>query len=579
MLLLPRSCCWYWGMFVPGVYLACQRQNCSLSDRGMIGIHVVYLSPAITETEKELKMPISKRPGTWRGFVAVLVLAALSASCGGAPSVQGTPTPLPCNTSAAASATAVPSGASVEDVSYATEWPSPNQNLYNTRVAHSTIASTNVSKLRIAWTIPLQGKGATGADVANPVIANGIAYLQDGASNVMAVQDATGQVLWTHTYNAPDYGPNGVTFANGRIYGVTACGVFALDAHTGQQVWYNTHLATGQVNFDIAPQVANGKVFVSSAITFGGGIIYALDAASGSTLWSFQTVVDKVGQQLKAPSGGAWDAMLLGPDNSVYAGIGNPYLSLQEAIATPSRELYTDSIVKLNQTTGHLEWYYQAFPNDFHDWDLQISPIYTTVAGRPVVLAAGKGGVVFEFDAASGQLLWKTAVGIHNGHDNDDQLALDGTLHLQTPYTLEPGEAGGVETNMAEADGVVYVPVVNLPETFATATSPVGTSNFLQGKGEMVAIDIATGKPLWATQLPQLPLGGATVSNDLVFTTTFTGELIALSRKDGSVVWTAQLPAGSNAPLAIVGNTLLAGVGLPLTAKQHPAVVAYRLGT
>ena len=103
---------------------------------------------------------------------------------------------------------------------------------------------------------------------------------------------------------------------------------------------------------------------------------------------------------------------------------------------------------------------------------------------------------MFAFDAASGQLLWKTAVGIHNGHDDDDQLALDGTLHLQTPYTLEPGEVGGVETNMAAADGVVYVPVENLPETFATATARVGTSNFFQGKGEMVAIDIATGKPL-----------------------------------------------------------------------------------
>jgi len=87
----------------------------------------------------------------------------------------------------------------VEDICYATEWPSPNENLYNTRVAHSTIASTNVSKLGMAWTIPLQGKGATGADVANPVIANGIAYLQDGASNVIAVRYATGRVLWTHT--------------------------------------------------------------------------------------------------------------------------------------------------------------------------------------------------------------------------------------------------------------------------------------------------------------------------------------------------------------------------------------------
>jgi glucose dehydrogenase len=524
-------------------------------------------------------MPILKRPGIWRGCMVALVLAALLAACGAAPA-NGTPTSMACNTSTATGTPSVPPGPPVGNVSYATEWPSPNQNLYNTRVAHSTIASTNVSKLGIAWTIPLQGDGPNGADVANPVVANGIAYLQDGASNVIAVRDATGKVLWTHEYNSiPSSGPNGVTFANGRIYGVTACGVFALDAHTGQQVWYETHLAPGQVRFDIAPQVANGKVFVSSAITVGGGIIYALDAATGATLWSFQTVVDKVGQQLKATAGGAWDAMLIGPDNSVYAGIGNPYLSLQEAQATPSRELYTDSIVKLNQTTGQLEWYYQAFPDDFHDWDLQISPIYTTTAtGRPVVLAAGKGGFVFAFDAVSGQLLWKTSVGIHNGHDDDDLLALNRKLHLQAPYTLEPGEVGGVETNMAAADGVVYVPVDDLPETFAAATARVGTSNFLQGKGEMVAIDIATGEPLWATQLPQLPLGGATVSNDLVFTVTFTGEVVALSRQNGSLVWKAQLPAGSNATLAIVGNTLLAGAGLPLTTTQHPAVVAYRPG-
>jgi len=511
--------------------------------------------------------------------VAALTLAAVLAACGGAPSVQNIPTPVVCNTPTASAATPVPPGAPEEDVCYAAEWPSPNADLYNTRVAHSTIASTNVSKLGMAWTLPLQGTGSSGSDVANPIIANGIAYFQDGASNVIAVQSATGRVVWTHDYNSPEIsGPNGVTIANGRIYGVTPSGVFALDAQTGQQVWYNTHLAAGKVNFDIAPQVANGRVFVSSAITVGGGIIYALDASTGATLWSFQTVIDKVGQQLKATAGGAWDAVLIGPDNSIYAGIGNPYLSLQEAQATPSRELYTDSIVKLNQTTGQLEWYYQAFPNDFHDWDLQISPIYTMVAGRPVVLAAGKGGMVFAFDATSGQLLWKTAVGIHNGHDDDDQLALDGTLQLQPPYTLEPGEVGGVETNMAAADGVVYAPVDNLPETFATATARVGTSNFYQGQGEMVALDLATGKQLWATPLPQLPLGGATVSTDLVWTTTFTGELIALSRQDGSVIWTAQLPAGSNATLAIVGNTLLAGAGIPLTATQHPVVVAYRLG-
>jgi alcohol dehydrogenase (cytochrome c) len=137
---------------------------------------------------------------------------------------------------------------------------------------------------------------------------------------------------------------------------------------------------------------------------------------------------------------------------------------------------------------------------------------------------------------------------------------------------------------MAVACGVVYVPVVNLPATYTTAKARVGTANFARASGEIVAIAIATGKQLWATKLAQMPLGGATVSNDLVFTTTlkFTGttlkgEVVALSRKDGSIVWTAQLPAGSNATLAIAGSTLLAGAGLAVPT-QHPVVVAYRLG-
>jgi outer membrane protein assembly factor BamB len=450
--------------------------------------------------------------------------------------------------------------------------------LYNTRVAHSTISATNVSKLAVAWTLPLTGLGANGRDFANPVIANGVVYLQDGASNVMAVSIATGQVLWTHMYSSLDYGPNGVTLAYGRIYGVTATGVFALDAATGHQVWYDNSFAGGKAKFDIAPQVANNRVFVASALTAGGGLIYALDAGTGATEWSFQTVADKTGQQLKATAGGAWDPFLIGPDGSLYVGTGNPYLSQQQAQATPSRELYTDSLVKLSQATGRVEWYYQAFPDDFHDWDLQISPILTVVAGRSMVLAAGKGGYVLALDPASGALLWKTAVGTHNGHDQDDELALEGKLQLQTPYIVYPGEAGGVETNMAVADGIAYVPVVDLGTTYTNPSVVVGTSNFLGAKGEMVALDLATGRQLWAAKLPQMPLGGATVAGDLVFTTTFGGGIGALSRADGSIVWTAQLPAGSNSTLAIAGDTVIVGAGLPLTTTQQPAVVAYRLG-
>jgi outer membrane protein assembly factor BamB len=184
---------------------------------------------------------------------------------------------------------------------------------------------------------------------------------------------------------------------------------------------------------------------------------------------------------------------------------------------------------------------------------------------------------VFAFDPADGKLLWKTAVGMHNGHDDDGQLALDGTLQLETPYTVLPGVIGGVETNMAVADGVVYVPVVNVPTTYASATSPLGTPDYTKAASEMVAIDIATGKQLWDTKAPgSILLGGATVSNDLVFTTGLGGGVAALSRKDGAIVWTAQLPAGSNSTLAIAGDTLIAGAGVPRATTQ-PVIVAYQL--
>jgi outer membrane protein assembly factor BamB len=509
-------------------------------------------------------MQIIKRCSAHPGLTRGLVIACVLLSSYAPPASWAAPS--------------VPPGAPAEDVRFVDEWPAPNGDLYNTRVAHSTISSSNVSRLGVAWTIPMTGAGIRiGMDVANPVLADGVAYLQDAASNVTAVQYATGRVLWTQPYDSPSNGPNGVTIADGRIYGVTATGVFALDAQTGREVWYRTDLAPG-ASFGIAPQVAAGRVFVASAVTIGGGSVYALDAVTGATIWSFQTVVDEVGRQLPVPAGGVWDAVLIGPDQSVYAGIGNPYLSQQEAQATPSRQLYTDSLVKLSQATGQLEWYFQAFPNDFHDWDLQVSPIYAAAAGREVVLAAGKGGFVFALDPASGQPLWKTSVGVHNGHDDDGQLALDGTLRLEPPYVLYPGEIGGVETNMAAADGVVYVPVVNSATTFTSATARLGTPDITGASGEMVAIDLATGQQLWTTPLSQMPLGGATISNDLVFTTTFDGEVVALSRTDGSIAWTAQLPAGSNATLAIAGNTLLAGAGVPLGTTQQPVVVAYRLG-
>jgi plastocyanin len=236
--------------------------------------------------------------------------------------------------------------------------------------------------------------------------------------------------------------------------------------------------------------------------------------------------------------------------------------------------------VKLDAETGNLVWSHQVIPNDFWDWDLHLSPVLADDNGRQLVVTAGKLGYVVAVDPETGEQVWKTAVGTHNGHDQDSQKQLDGTLDLPaTPFEVFPGPYGGVETNLAVQDGKVYAAVVNLPglaKTAADLNRPVLPVDFAQGKGELVRLDLATGAIDWSVKLDTMPLGAATVSNDLVFTTLFDGRVAAYSVDDGSEVWSATLPAGTNSPVAIAGDTLVTAAGFP-QGNQKPVLVAYKL--
>jgi outer membrane protein assembly factor BamB len=436
--------------------------------------------------------------------------------------------------------------------------------------------------------MPLTKSSTYGTFAANPVVdGRGTVYLQDLDSNVYAVDGRSGRVLWTRTYDSPDIGPNGVTIAGGKIVGATAKFAFALDPKTGHELWRNAKLvppllqkAGGELasgfGIDIQPQVADGTVYLSSAALLGGGVVYALDAATGKTRWSFDSVIDPAAKKIIA--GGAWNAPAVGPDGTVYFGFGNMYQSAAFGIAHPGARLYTDSTVALDGRSGKLKWHFQAVPDDIHDWDMQLSPIYTTSHGRKIVVNAGKMGYVYAMDAGTGKVIWQTRVGVHNGHDRDGVLALQHRLKLKFPLTVEPGTVGGVETNMAVADGVVYVPVVNAAAVWPKPTTSLGTADLSHGRGELLALDLGTGRVLWDTKLAQMPFGDATVVNDLVFTTTFDGHVLALRRSTGSVVWKQKLPAFTNAPIAVVGDTLITAASFPGGKGQTTEVVAFRLG-
>ena len=83
---------------------------------------------------------------------------------------------------------------------------------------------------------------------------------------------------------------------------------------------------------------------------------------------------------------------------------------------------------------------------------------------------------------------------------------------------------------MAYAEGRLFVPVVDLCGWgSATSRQPLTSVVPSRGKGRLVALDAATGRALWVRRLPSPNFGCATVSNDVVFTSTFDGTAYAFA--------------------------------------------------
>jgi outer membrane protein assembly factor BamB len=466
----------------------------------------------------------------------------------------------------------------------ASDWALPNADLRNTRHVGGPIDASSVSRLARAWSVPIGEMSTT------PLVVDGIVYVQDLRSNVEAIDLGSGKRLWRRTYDSDFSAPNGVTFGDGRLYGATPMDAFALDARSGEQIWSRRLVRNGHEGIDIAPGYRDGTVYVSTvpvnARTLyghdGRGVLWALDGASGRPRWSWNQVPpDLWGHPEQNSGGGMWHPPAFDERGGLYAAIANPAPfpgtpAAPWGASRPGPNRWTNSLVKLDAHTGRFLWGRQVLPHDLYDWDLECPPILVRSGGRLLVLAGGKMGFAFAFDAITGERLWKTAVGDHNGHDEDNLAALRGDVAaLRLPVRVLPGEYGGIETPMAIDDDTLYVPVVNRAATFTTGyrmlPDPAGT-------GEVVAIDVATGRVRWERDLESDVFGGATVVNDLVMTTTFDGRVWALRTDSGEIAWSSSLPAGSNAPLVVAGDTVIAAAGEEQLAGQHAELVAYRLG-
>lgn len=505
--------------------------------------------------------------GGWgyQGVVAALLAAVVATGCGGS--------------------------SSGEEVSFNGSGY-PNVDLANTRDAKGTIKAANVNELETAWTAPIKGESSFGSYASSPIISRGVIYSQDLASNVEAIEADSGDVLWTKSFEQPSLGPNGLVVQEGKVFGVTASAAFALDEKTGKQLWTTTLVRNEVEGINLAPGFDNGIVYASTTPTNAGslyepggvGILWALDAKTGKQLWHFDTVPKNLwGHPEINSGGGVWYTPAFDGKGSMYFGVGNPApfpgpSKYPWGSSRPGPNLYTNSIVKLDARTGKMDWYFQLNPHDLYDWDLQGPPILINSGGKELVVAGGKVGFVIALDAKTGKLVWKRAVGKHNGHDEDGVLAMNGeTSKLKTPFEIYPGNLGGVIAPMSTDGSHVFVPVVNHPVTLASGSEIEEASSV--NAGELVALNVKDGSVAWKHEFPLAPAyGSTTVTNDLVFVTTYDGKVYAFDGGSGRSAWQVQLPAGTNSGVAVSGDMVIAPAGVPAAEGQTPQLVAYRLG-
>jgi alcohol dehydrogenase (cytochrome c) len=251
------------------------------------------------------------------------------------------------------------------------------------------ITPANVARLKPVWSF---STGAINGHEAAPIVHDGVMFVATPGSQVIAIEAATGTVLWR--YRRP-LGPTiinrhpttrGVGLLGEKVFLAASDAVLmALDARTGRTVWSTTVADNrGGHYMSLAPLVANGKVLVG---TSGGelgirGFIAAYDPDTGKELWRTYTVPapgepgsetwPRGGEQWKTGGGSVWVAGNYDPEtNLAYWGTGNggPWMGDQR----PGDNLYTSSTIAVDVATGQIKGHFQYTPNESFDWD-EVSP-------------------------------------------------------------------------------------------------------------------------------------------------------------------------------------------------------------
>jgi quinate dehydrogenase (quinone) len=308
--------------------------------------------------------------------------------------------------------------------------------------ALTQIDTTNVSRLRLAWTFP----AGTRTFMFGPLAADGLVFVLAGANDLVALEAATGRQVWSRP-NPGAVGTRGLNYwrnsdgRDRRLLYVAGGFLTAVDARTGRtidtfgdrgRVDLRTGLAaTGRSIDGLNPlQTSNpGRVFENLIIIglpaqspgydSNPGDVHAYDVRTGALRWVFHSLpmngemgAETWPKNARATHGGVhnWSELTVDDTRGIaYVPFGTGRFDFYGG-DRPGQNLFANSLVALDARTGRRLWHYQIVHHDVWDYDLPAAPKLLTIRQngrrRDVVAQPTKHGFLFVFDRATGEPIW-----------------------------------------------------------------------------------------------------------------------------------------------------------------------------
>ncbi len=439
------------------------------------------------------------------------------------------------------------------------------------------VNTANVTELEFKWAyqIPEIDRAET-----TPLVVDGIMFITEAPSNIVAVDAVTGRQYWRYDHELPDdlricCGRNnrGVAILGETLFMSTLdAHLVALDARTGNVRW-DVEVADYAKGYSktAAPLIVKDKVITGIA---GGefgirGFIDAYDAQTGELAWRTYTIAGPGNPDVSSWSDDSWEtgggaSWITGSYdvelNLIYWGTGNPGPDWNGDLRLGDN-LYSDSALALNGDTGELEWYFQFTPHDVHDWDAIQVPILADIQyqgrERKVMMWANRNAFYYTIDRETGKFLLGNPYALQTwatGLDSDGRpIRVPGTTPTYEGVVVSPSIGGGTNwwsPSYSPQTGLFYVNAFDGEQKFFKRDEDYEEGQrFTGGGGQYIepidtynsairAIDPSTGDIAWEFPIqPRTGAGILTTAGGLLFSGSVDGFFYALDASDGSELW------------------------------------------